>query len=319
MIRTIGVLGAGTMGYGIALSFARHGYAVALYDVDEAVLQRAAGRIGAACGLMARQGLMTDEAAEETVRNITTTANFEQAAAGKDYIIEASPEEIGLKRELFARLDGCSPAGAIWASNTSSLSLSAMLEGMPEARQRRTMICHWFNPGHLVPLVELSHYGNMDEALFCQVVQLYTAIGKRPVTIEKEVPGMLANRMQAALFREVFSLVENGVASVQDIDDAMQYGPAFRLAGTGPVRIADYGGLDIWQAVCNNLLPVMDRRTAANPVLEEKAAAGRLGLKSGEGFYRYGEAGREETDRQFHIRLMRQLRALEEMAQGAGE
>ena len=231
------------------------------------------------------------------------------ASSGRDFIVEAAPERLELKQQIFAGLDGLAPADAVLASNTSSLPLAAMMERVPPARHHRMMVTHWYNPPLLMPLVELSFFGNMAEEVFQPVAAMHEAIGKRTVRVLKDVPGLVANRIQQGVAREVFSLIEQGVASAEDVDRALKFGPAFRYATTGQLEVADFGGLDIWATVGDNLLPAMDARTGANPLLKQKVAEGKLGIKSGEGFFRYEPDTAPQRRRAFLKRLIHQLKA----------
>jgi 3-hydroxybutyryl-CoA dehydrogenase len=165
-----------------------------------------------------------------------------------------------------------------------------------------------FNPAHLIPLVELSCFGNMPEDVFCAVKNLYASIKKQPIRVLKDVPGLVANRIMQGVAREVFSLLEQGVAEASEIDRALKFGPAFRYATTGQLEVADFGGLDIWCLVGDNLLKVMDNSQCANKLLRQKVSEGKLGLKSGEGFYKFDPDKVDEIRKQFMTKLIRQLK-----------
>jgi len=213
-----------------------------------------------------------------------------------------------LKQELFAQLDKLCKPSAILASNTSSLALMDMIANISEERKKRTMVCHWYNPAHLMPIAELSFFGKMEEDIFSEVEELYRQAGKQTVKVLKDVPGLVANRIQQGVAREVFSLIEEGIASPKDIDKALKFGPAFRYATTGQLEVADMGGLDIWCTVGDNLLAVMDNRQEANPILREKVREGKLGMKSGQGFFTYPEDKINEIKNEFNKKLIIQLK-----------
>ena len=229
----------------------------------------------------------------------------------RDYVIEAAPENMELKQNLFKQLDGICPAHTIFASNTSSLSLEPMMALVSEARKQRMMVCHWYNPGHLMPLAELSFFGNMPAEIFQEVEALYASINKQTVKVLKDVPGLVANRIQQGVAREAFSIIEQGIAEPADVDKALKFGPAFRYATTGQLEVADFGGLDIWCIVGDNLLPVMDNSTQANPLLRSKVAEGKLGIKSGEGFFQYDPEQLPAIRKRFAQKLIHQLKASE--------
>ncbi|SMC47103.1 3-hydroxyacyl-CoA dehydrogenase family protein [Sporomusa malonica] len=316
MIKNIGVIGAGTMGHGIALSFALYGYDVTLYDAYENQLKKAMTEIADELALLAEEQFIETDSIAATLDRIKVYSDLQQAVQDRDYIIEATPEILELKQNLFKQLDELCPAHTILASNTSSLKLDGMMALISDERKQRMIVNHWYNPAHLMPIVELSCFGNMPLALYTEVEQLHASIKKQTVKVLKDVPGLVANRIQQGVAREVFSLIEMGVAEPADIDKALKFGPAFRYATTGQLEVADFGGLDIWSIVGDNLLKEMDNRLGANDLLKQKVAEGKLGIKTGEGFYKY--AGNEIPDikKRFMKKLIHQLKASEYYTQG---
>nr|WP_024835161.1 3-hydroxyacyl-CoA dehydrogenase NAD-binding domain-containing protein [Clostridium sp. 12(A)] len=309
MIQTIAVIGAGTMGHAIAGCFALYGYHVSIYESFEEVRSTCKEKIRKQFEFLQEEGLMEPAKAEPSLANIETYDDLESAVKEADYIIEAIPERLDLKQQLFESLIKHAPADAIIASNTSSIGFSDLTANMAEKDKARTMVCHWYNPAHLIPLVELSFFGNMPESRYQEVEDLYRSIEKRPAKVKKDIPGLLANRIQQGIAREVFSLMAMGAADPKDIDTALKYGPAFRYATTGQLEVTDFGGLDIWCTVGDNLLAVMDRSAEASPLLRQKVMEGKLGFKTGEGFFTYPEEEKQELQNQFHKRLIRQLKA----------
>lgn len=309
MIKKIAVLGAGTMGHAIAESFALYGYQVNLYDVNEQVINKGMELIYQELELFAEENVIAYEDIDKIVDRISTYTSLSDAVKDRDYVIEAIPEKLELKLSLFKQLDEICPAKTIFASNTSSLSLESMMATVSEERKQKMIVNHWYNPAHLMPLVELSFFGNMPESAFQQVQKLYQSIHKQTVVVLKDVPGLVANRIQQGVAREVFSLIEQGIAEPSEIDKALKFGPAFRYATTGQLEIADFGGLDIWCIVGDNLLKVMDASKEANPVLRQKIKEGKLGLKSGEGFFKYDKQKSPEVTKRFMKKLIHQLKA----------
>lgn len=309
MIEKIAVIGAGTMGHGIAETFALHGYQVNLYDVAPDPLDRATQLIREELQFLSDEDFMKPADIDATMTRIRTTADLADAVSDRDFVIEASPEKMDLKQQLLKTLDELCPPHAVFATNTSSLPLDQMSALLKKERKSRIMVNHWYNPPHLMPLVELSFFGNMPEDIYREVEALYKSIGKQTAKILKDVPGLVANRIQQGVAREVFSLIEQGIASPEDIDIALKFGPAFRYATTGQLEVADFGGLDIWCVVGDNLLKAMDNSTQANPLLHEKVAEGKLGIKSGEGFFRYPADKIPEIRKRFMQRLVHQLKA----------
>jgi 3-hydroxybutyryl-CoA dehydrogenase len=309
MIKTIAVIGGGTMGHGIAGCFALHGFPVRLCDVSDQILAHGLRLIAEELQLLADEEAIPSNAVAATLERVTAATDLAETVRGCDYVIEAVLEKIEIKHELLRQLDALAPAHAIIASNTSSLPLEAMASVLPPERRARFAVNHWFNPAHLIPLVELSFFGNMPEALFAEIEALYAAIGKQTIRVLKDVPGLVANRIQQGVAREVFSLLERGVAAPGDIDKALKFGPAFRYATTGQLEVADFGGLDIWCIVGDNLLKDMDDSRESNPFLRAKVAEGKLGAKTGEGIFSYPAEKVGEIRRGFMRRLIRQLKA----------
>lgn len=311
MIRTVAVLGAGTMGHGIAESFALYGYRVNFYARRPEALVHAKENIRDELGLMAEDGFISADAIQPTLDRITTFSDVAAAVKDADYVIESVAEQLELKQNLFQQLDELCPAHTILASNTSSLPLEAMSAKLSPERKKRFMVNHWYNPAHLMPLVELSFFGNTSEEVYAEVEALYASIKKQTAKILRDIPGLAANRMQQAVAREAFWLIQNGVAEPTDVDKALKFGPAFRYATTGQLEVADFGGLDIWCTVGDNLLKVMDNSQQANPMLRQKVEQGKLGLKAGEGFYDYPADKVPAIRRHFLRKLIHQLKASE--------
>lgn len=309
MIKKIAVLGSGTMGHGIAEAFAMYGYEVNLYDTDEVRLQAAKKEIKEELELLVEEGFITTETIQPTLDRINLLSDLKQTVADRDYVIEAVPEVIKLKQDLFKQLDEYCPKHTILTSNTSSLSLVEMMALVSDERKQKMMVSHWYNPGHLMPLVELSYFGNMPEKGYKEVEELYASIKKQTVKVLKDVPGLVANRIQQGVAREAFSIIELGIAAPEDVDKALKFGPAFRYATTGQLEVADFGGLDIWCIVGDNLLKVIDNSQSANNLLRQKVAEGKLGIKSGEGFFKYNQAEIPSIKKKFMKKLIHQLKA----------
>lgn len=311
MIKNISVIGAGTMGHGIAHVFARAGYKVSLYDAFEACLADAPQKMREELQFMADEEYISQADVEMALSNISLFNDLESAVKEADYVIEAIPEKMELKKELFAKLDKMCPKHTVFASNTSSLKLSEMIADLPEERQALCMISHWYNPAYLLPIAELSKFGNMDEAVFHQVYDLYVNSGKKPVCVLKDITGMIANRLLHAQAREAFHLVEIGAGNPEDIDNALKYGPCFRNATTGMLEVADMGGLDIWLAAHDNIFPALDNSEKGCQAMRDLVEDGNLGLKSGKGFFEYSEEEKKRMQNAFYKRLITQLKASE--------
>ncbi len=297
------------MGRGISETFALGGYKVSVYEVYEPTRNSVMSTMEKEMNFMAAEDLIKKEDVQNALARISIFSNLEDAAKDADYVIEAVSENIDVKKELFNALHEICNTNCIFASNTSSLSLSEMIADLPEERKAKCMTCHWYNPAHLMPIVEMSFFGNMSEEDYSAVAEIYRKADKQTVRVRKDVPGMVANRIQQAIAREVYWLLENEVADPEDIDKALKFGPAFRFATTGALEVIDMGGLDIWCAVGDNLLAVMDNRTQCSDIVRLKLAEGKLGIKSGEGFFKYPADKVDGIRENFQRKLMIQLKA----------
>ncbi|WP_336865458.1 3-hydroxyacyl-CoA dehydrogenase family protein [Peribacillus frigoritolerans] len=288
MIKKIAIIGSGVMGSGIAQSFAVSGYYVTINDIKEELLNHAENRISENLSLLMEEGALTDREKQGALANITYSVDLEGAVRDADFIIEAIPEVIELKLNLYQQLEEIIKPDAIVASNTSTFPISQLMEKASFAE--RMVITHFFNPGHLVPLVEIVKHDETKPEIVKTTMDLMRKIGKSPILLKKEIAGFIANRLQTALMREAFYLLKEGVADAEDIDTAITAGPGFRWAFTGPIEIADFGGLDTWQRVFDNVSPVLDQSKEAPDLIRDLVAEGKLGTKSGEGIFTYEES-----------------------------
>jgi 3-hydroxybutyryl-CoA dehydrogenase len=284
-IRTVAVIGAGLMGHGIAQEFALAGYDVRLHDMDDEKLRMARENIQANFGLLITLGLITDAQARESHRHIVECAALKDAASGADVVIEAVFEDLHLKREIFRRLDELCPPRTILASNSSSL-LPGLLASVTR-RPEKVLVAHYFNPPYLLPLVEVVRHVKTSEETVRTVSGLLAKIGKTPVIVQKEVPGFIGNRLQAALFREAMAIVRDGIATPEDVDVVVKNGFGRRLAAAGVFEIWEIAGWDLISAICDNLFPSLDASTGTPALLKEMIKRGELGTKTGKGFYEW--------------------------------
>ncbi len=285
VINKTAVIGAGIMGRGIALVYALNGCSVSLYDTSQDVLHKAKKQICDDMALLVAEGLISAAASQAAEEHIFITGSLDVAVCDAEFITEAVPEQLPLKWQVFARIESFAPETAIIASNTSTLPLSELTRHL--VRPERMLITHFFNPAHLVPLVEVVRAEHAPAEVVTNTLELLRRIGKIPVVLKKEVLGFIANRLQAAILREALHLVASGVADMRDVDTVMTAGPGFRWSIIGPMETADFGGLDTWQSVMNNLAPVLDDARTAPEVIKEMNRQGHLGVKTGQGFYAY--------------------------------
>jgi 3-hydroxyacyl-CoA dehydrogenase len=297
-IRTAAVVGAGTMGHGIAQVFAQAGHAVSLVDSRPEALREASERIRGNLELLLDQGIISPEKADRTLRLIRPINSLPECVKNADFITECVTEDLDLKRQIFERLDCLAPSDAIIASNTSSLSLADISQNVKH--RSRVIITHYFNPPHLMPTVEVLASDFTGAATTERTCETLREVGKQPILLKKGLPGFLVNRVQAAIVRELLHLLQEGVGTVEEIDNAIKGTIGLRLAVMGPFKVMDFGGLDVWTEVARNLFPHLDDSRGVPAALSEKHAAGHWGLKSGRGFYDWtsqdgGSAGPKET------------------------
>jgi len=282
-VRKVAVIGgAGLMGHGIALEFALAGFHVALSDVDEDALNRGWDRIHESLQLMQQYGLAKPETADSALGQIEAGSDLRAAVDEADVVVESIDENLEQKRAVFRQLDEyCSPR-AILTSNSSSFTPSLMAGATTRPQQFLGM--HYFNPPYLIPLVEVIRGQQTSDATVELMTSLLKRLEKTPVLVRREVPGFIANRIQAAVWREILQLVADGVATPEDIDLVMTSSIGRRWSVAGPFEITDLAGLDLKQAILTELLPSLASSADVPAILNEMVEQGNLGVKTGNGF-----------------------------------
>ena len=272
------------MGHGIAQVLACSPGPVMLYDVSEQALKRAVGRIDESLALLERKGLLSEDARGNSLGRIATTTDLAEAVESAGFVIEAAPEDLALKRRLFAELERLAPGDAILATNSSGLPLGEITSGVK--RGERVVGSHFFMPAQLIPLVEVSRGTSTTDETVERTVRMWEACGKTPIRVNRDIPGYVANRLQAALVREAVALWSGGVASAGDIDTAVRMGFGLRAMVTGPMRQRDLAGLDLHLAIQNaSSGPRSTASVEPNPEVVSMVERGQLGLKTGRGFF----------------------------------
>lgn len=282
-IKRIAVIGAGLMGHGIAQEFAAAGYNVALTDADPAVLARVPGAIRDNLRAVAEITGKPAPDAEILLSRIQITSDLGEACESADVLVEAVSEHLDLKRQLFAEFDRLCPPRTILASNTSSFMPSQLAS--VTKRPAQVLVAHYFNPPHLVPLVELVRGAETSDATIDTMEALYRKFGKSPVVVQKEALGFIGNRLQKALLREALSLVEQGIATPRDVDTVMTSSIGRRWSVAGVFEVFDLAGLDLLLAVMSEIQPDLENTRDVSRILRDHVATGQLGAKSGKGFY----------------------------------
>jgi len=282
-IEKIVVVGAGLMGHGIAQIFALADLSVYLCDVSEEKLSEALDSVKGNLQMLASLGVIKSEHIDAVLDRIQTNTDLGSIVSEADLVVECVFEDLALKQEIFKKLDSLCPDRTILASNSSSFTASALAS--VTKRPEKVVVAHFFNPPYLIPLVEIVGSSSTSEETVKAVYDLMCRAKKRPVILKKEVPGFLANRLQAALMREAMSLVEKGVASAQEIDIAVKESIGLRWSVMGPFQIFELAGLDMASAAASVLMPDLESSGELPDVLKEKIAKGELGVKTGKGFY----------------------------------
>lgn len=269
----VAVIGGGLMGAGIAAAFAAANHSVSLFEPNTASRTTLLDRIAENLRLIGADLAQSD---------ITLANSLPSAVAEAIYVTEAAPEQLSVKRGLFAELIEHTSASTILASNTSVIPITDIAAGLPTAE--RIVGTHWWNPAVLIPLVEVIQGAQTNQATIAATMAMMESIGKKPAHVRKDIPGFIANRLQHAMWREAIAMVADGVCDARTLDDCVKHSFGLRLAVLGPLENADLVGLDLTLDIHKTIIPALDRRAGPHEALQAHVASGKLGCKSGEGF-----------------------------------
>lgn len=296
-MKNIAVIGAGTMGNGIAHVFAQNGFSVHLIDVSAAQLEKALSTIAANMDRQVAKAQLTSEEKEAALSGITTFTSIEAGAAGIDLAVEAATELTSLKLDIFRELDRHAPENAILASNTSSISITKIAS--VTKRPEKVIGMHFMNPVPVMKLVEVINGYATSEDVTNSILALSEKLGKVPA-LANDYPGFVANRILMPMINEAIHTLHEGVATVESIDTIMKLGMAHPM---GPLQLADFIGLDVCLSILNVLYNGFGQpKYAPSPLLVNMVTAGKLGVKSGEGFYVYTKGSKELKVSQYFLR-----------------
>jgi 3-hydroxybutyryl-CoA dehydrogenase len=298
-IKNVAVIGAGLMGFGIGLEFARFGYEVRLYNTKEASSRKAMALIREDLDLMVETQLLTAEEAEASYKRLHPTTDLVKAASGADYVIESIPEILNLKIEVFAKLDEICPPPAILATNTSNFMISELLTGVKHPE--RALVTHYFGPPHFIPLVEVVKGAKTDPKIVEKVAGVLRGLRKKVIVINIELPAHGANRLQHAMSREIHALVDKGIQPTE-VDDLIKFGFGRRMPFIGYFQRMDYVGID----------GRMERHISAGQQpwgpMAERVKRGELGVKTGKGFYEWPGDSAKHLVRYLNRELIRLMK-----------
>ncbi len=288
-MKIIAVIGAGTMGNGIAHTFAQSGFTVKLIDISEKSLEKGMSTIATNLDRMISKGIITEDDKQKTFSNIITYTDMKDGVTGADLVVEAATENVSLKLKIFEQLEELTERHVILATNTSSISITQI--AAVTKRADKVIGMHFMNPVPIMKLIEIIKGYSTSKETFDTIYSLSQKLGKTPVEVN-DYPGFVANRILMPMINEAIETLYNGVAGVAEIDTVMKLGMAHPM---GPLQLADFIGLD----VCLSILNVMydgfkNPKYAPNPLLVNMVMAGKLGVKSGEGFYDYSQSRKAE-------------------------
>src|SRR6185437_3076475 len=295
------IVGAGLMGHGIAQVFASAGYSVQITDADEGVLNDAPRRISAS---------LADLGIEEApvLARIGLHPSLAETVAAGTIVIEAVPEKIQLKRQLFQQISEIAPRDALLATNTSSIPVTEIGRDLPEHARRRLVGLHWWNPPVLIPLVEVIRTEYVDPAFFDRAFQFMRSVGKEPVKVEKDIPGFIGNRLMHAFWREAISLVDAGVCDAETIDLVVKRGFGLRLPVLGPMENADLVSLELTRDIQRVIFPDLEKSSAPSPLLDRLIAERKHGMRTGEGLRKWTPEQVAKVKRELSGHLLNILR-----------
>jgi len=307
-VKKICIVGAGTMGHGLAQVFAMGGYQVSLFSRTQKTLDRASTLITSSLDTMVEAGVVDKGQIQAILGRITSTTSLEEAAQEADLAIETVVEDRDAKKEIFAQLDALCPPKTLLASNTTFLNIFDCVE---TSRPEKVLITHWYTPPQIIPLVDVVKGPQTDEANIKLVVEILKEMGKKPVVFNKPVTGYVVSRLMIAYQRELYHLLDNDYLTPEALDEAAIWGLALRMMVIGAVQRIDFGGLDLSARG-------LARASQSTPIdykpkkLLELVEQGHVGIKAGRGFYDYGGRSEAEVCHERDVRLLKLLKCLQD-------
>lgn len=290
----VSVIGSGTMGHSIAISLAWHNHPVKVYCIDEEAVKNAEENIKAKLEVMVDNKVINDPQANSIESMIELKTSFKETISEATFIIEAITENLEIKKELYNKVSKFMSRKTVLASNTSGFLPSELSAGFkyPEL----FVVTHFWNPAHLIPLVEIVPSGETSKETIKRAEGLLKKINKKPIVMKKEIIGFIGNRLQYAMLREAQYLLDNGYADKEDIDASVTHSIGRRYPVTGPLMTADLGGLDVFSAISNYLFKELSTADYSGEAIMHLVEQGQYGSKNGQGFYEWGEEASKEIN-----------------------
>ena len=307
-MKKIAVIGSGTMGSGIAQVCANSGYHIFVNDISQAILDDCKRRITINQKTLVGGKCISAKHISEANKRIEYTVNIKEAVRNCNLVIEAVPEIMDIKKTIFKQIDQFAPKNAIFISNTSGLSITELATATN--RPDKVIGMNWWNPPHIIPLVEIVKGKTTSQRTVDIVFETSKKIGKEPVLVKKPSPGFIGNRIQFAMFREALAILEEGVATAEDIDTAVKAGLGFRLPVIGPLEAADFGGLDVFLNISEYLLKHISNSQKPAKILTEQVSKNMLGIKTGKGFYDYSNKNIDDLIRRRDEKFLELLKII---------
>ncbi len=308
-IKKVVIVGSGTMGPGIAATFARNGYTTTLSDIDAGQIEKARGTLDFVFASLQGGGFVTESGVDEARARLTLAHDADAAIAGADFIVENVSERLEVKRSVLQQLCALARADAIVASDTSGIPISALQAGMQNPG--RIVGMHWSNPPHLIPVIEVIKGNETDASTVAATVAVVESMAMVAGIVDRDVPGFVENRILYAIMREALHLLDEGVASAEAIDAIVKWGIGYKLGVIGPLALLDVAGLDIYTAVASYLNKDLCNDTGVSATISRKVAEGKLGLKTQGGLFDYSVEEMQRLARERGRLLMASKKALQ--------
>jgi 3-hydroxybutyryl-CoA dehydrogenase len=301
----ITIIGSGLMGHGIALVFSSAGHQVTLVDVDESNLKNALVHIKENLENMLKSGIKFKSSIDKIVSGIKISTDMESASKNSDFVFECVFEDMKLKQNIFQKLDAACGKDTILCSNTSVMSITEIAS--LAVKKERIVGTHWWNPPYLIPLVEVIKTKDTSDDCMKKCYDLLSSVGKKPVYVNKDVPGFVANRMQHALWREAFAIIDEGICDAATVDECVKNSFGLRLPVLGPVENADMVGLDLTLSIHNYILKHINASPDPSKTLKQNVSLNKLGFKTGEGFQKWDKDKIEKSRKHLIEYLLKSL------------